>query len=97
MVGQITSAIIAGRLLEAGALPVMAMALPVQALFSMTGALLGVGGTALCARAIGNGRFDECHRIFTVVYLLTLLAAALLALVLLPLIDPLVRFLGAGA
>jgi Na+-driven multidrug efflux pump len=96
MVGQITSAIAAGRLLEAGALPVMAMALPVQALFSMTGALLGVGGTALCARAIGNGRFDECHRIFTAVYLLTVLAAALLALVLLPLIDPLVRFLGAG-
>jgi Na+-driven multidrug efflux pump/anti-sigma regulatory factor (Ser/Thr protein kinase) len=97
MVGQITSAIIAGRLLEADALPVMAMALPVQALFSMTGALLGVGGTALCARAIGNGHFDECHRIFTVAYLLTVLAAALLALVLLPLIDPLVRFLGAGA
>jgi Na+-driven multidrug efflux pump len=96
MLGQIASAIIAGRVLESGALPVMAMALPVQALFSMAGALLGVGGTVVCARAIGNGRFDECHRIFTVVYLLNLLGAALLALVFLPLIDPLVRFLGAG-
>jgi Na+-driven multidrug efflux pump len=97
MLGQIASAIIAGRLLESRALPVMAMALPVQALFSMAGALLGVGGTVLCARAIGSGRFDECYRIFTVVYLLNLLVAALPALVLLPLIDPLVRFLGAGA
>jgi Na+-driven multidrug efflux pump len=94
--GQIVSAVIAGRLLESGALPVMAMALSVQALFSMAGALLGVGGTILCARAIGNGRFDECHRIFTVVYLLNLLVAALLAFILLPLVDPLVRFLGAG-
>jgi Na+-driven multidrug efflux pump/anti-sigma regulatory factor (Ser/Thr protein kinase) len=96
MLGQIASAIIVGQRLESGALPVMAMALPVQALFSMTGALLGVGATVLCARAIGNGRFDECHRIFTVVYLLNLLIAALLAFILLSLIDPLVRFLGAG-
>jgi Na+-driven multidrug efflux pump len=94
ILGQITSAIIAGRFLESGALPVMAIALPVQALFSVTGALLGVGGTVLCARAIGDGLFEECHRIFTVVYVLDLLVAALLAFMLLPLADPIVRFLG---
>jgi Na+-driven multidrug efflux pump len=94
--GQIVSAIIAGLLLESAALSVMAVVLPIQFLFSAVGALLGVGGTVACARAIGSGRFDECHRIFTVIYLLNLLAAAVLALVLLCFIDPLVRFLGAG-
>ncbi|MDR2433746.1 MAG: hypothetical protein LBD47_04175, partial [Treponema sp.] len=94
--GQIASAIIAGQCLESGALSVMAMARPIQALFSMTGALLGVGGTVLCARAIGNRQFNECYQIFTVAYLLNLLVAAVLAFILLCFIDPLVRFLGAG-
>jgi Na+-driven multidrug efflux pump len=94
--GQIVSAIIVGNRLESAALSVMAVALPIQFLFSMTGALLGVGGTAVCARSIGKGRFEECHRAFTLIYLLLILSAALLALILLVFIDPLVRFLGAG-
>jgi Na+-driven multidrug efflux pump len=94
--GQIVSAIIVGRLLESAALSVMAVALPIQFMFCAVGALLGVGGTVVCARAIGTGRFDECHRTFTIVYLLTVLAAAVLAVVLLCFLDPLVRFLGAG-
>ncbi|MDR2786465.1 MAG: hypothetical protein LBB83_11190, partial [Treponema sp.] len=94
--GYIVSAIIVGRCLESAALSVLAMVLPIQALFSAAGALLGVGATVLCARAIGNGRFDECRRIFTVIYLLNLLIAAVLAFILLRFIDPLVRFLGAG-
>ncbi|MDR1986112.1 MAG: hypothetical protein LBP88_03945 [Treponema sp.] len=95
--GQTVSAIIAGQLLESRALSVMAMALPIGALFSMIGGLLGVGGMVLCAGAIGNGRFDECHRIFTVVYLLNLLAGAVLSFILLSFIDPVVRFLGADS
>jgi Na+-driven multidrug efflux pump len=94
--GQIVSAIIVGNRLESAALSVMAVALPVQFLFSMSGALLGVGGTAVCARSIGKGRFEECHRAFTLTYLLLVLIAALFASILFVFIDPLVRFLGAG-
>jgi Na+-driven multidrug efflux pump/anti-sigma regulatory factor (Ser/Thr protein kinase) len=94
--GHIVSPIIVGRCLEPTALSVLAMVLPIQSLFSMMGAFLGVGATVLCARAIGNGRFDECQRIFTVIYLLSLLIAAVLAFILFLFIDPLVRFLGAA-
>jgi Na+-driven multidrug efflux pump/anti-sigma regulatory factor (Ser/Thr protein kinase) len=94
--GQIVSAIIAGRLLESAVLSVTAVALPIQCMFSAVGSLLGVGGTVVCTRAIGTGRFDECHRTFTIVYLLNVLVAAVLAFVLLCFLDPLVRFLGAG-
>ncbi|MDR3130056.1 MAG: hypothetical protein LBU18_00755 [Treponema sp.] len=94
--GHIASAIIAGQTLGATALSVMAVALPINFLFSAAGSLLGVGGTVACARAIGAARFEASHRIFTVIYLLNILIAAALAAVLLVFIDPLVRFLGAG-
>ncbi len=94
--GQIVSTMIVGIRLESAALSVMVIALPVQFLFSMTGALLGVGGTAVCARSIGKGRFDECQQAFTMTYLLMILVAVLLSSVLLVFVDPLIRFLGAG-
>ncbi|MDR3130338.1 MAG: hypothetical protein LBU18_02200 [Treponema sp.] len=93
--GQIVSVIIAGRLLESAALPVMAVAQPILPMFSAVGALLGAGGTVVCARAIGAGPFDESRRIVTVIYLHIIIVAAS-ALILLFFIDPLVHFLGAG-
>jgi putative MATE family efflux protein len=95
-IGQIVSAIIIGNRLESSALSVMAVVLPIQSLFAMAGALLAVGGTTLCARSIGKGRFEECHRVFTLVYLLTALTAVFLAFFLQLFIDPVVRFLGAS-
>ena len=94
--GQVASAVIIGNLLGSAALSTMAVILPLQSLFSMAGALLGVGTTVVCARAIGKGQFALCHRVFTLGYALTLVTAVFLALVLLLFLNPLIRFLGAG-
>jgi Na+-driven multidrug efflux pump/anti-sigma regulatory factor (Ser/Thr protein kinase) len=95
-VGQIIGVMIIGQRLEPIALSVMGVVLPMEFMFAAAGALFGVGGTVMCARTIGKGQFEECHRVFTITYLLTLLTAVFFALVLLCFIDPVVRFLGAG-
>jgi Na+-driven multidrug efflux pump len=95
-VGQIINAIIIGNRLEPAALSVMVIALPIHYIFATMGALLSVGGTAVCARAIGKGRVEECHTAFTMVYILTLISAAVLSSILFFFLEPLVRFLGAA-
>jgi len=94
--GQVASAMIIGNVLGSAALSTMAVVLPFQSLYSMTGALLGVGTTVTCARSIGKGHFDECHRVFTLGYLFTLVIAFIISSILLLSLDPLIRFLGAG-
>ena len=95
-VGQVASTAVIGNLLGSPVLSTMAVVLPLQSLFAMAGALLGVGTTVVCARFIGKGRIEECHRVFTLGYVLTLITALFLAFVLLLFLNPLIRFLGAA-
>ncbi|MCL2126454.1 MAG: MATE family efflux transporter [Oscillospiraceae bacterium] len=79
VLGQIVSAVIIGHALGPGELSVIGITLPVYYVFATAGALLGVGGTAVCARLIGQSRFEESRHAFIATYLMTLATAAVLS------------------
>jgi Na+-driven multidrug efflux pump/anti-sigma regulatory factor (Ser/Thr protein kinase) len=95
-IGQIISAVIAGRYLSADTLSVITLTLPIYYAYMAMGALLGAGCTTVCARLTGQGDFEGCHRAFTLTYILNIALAVILSAVLLLFMDPIVGLLGAA-
>lgn len=93
---QIIGTMIAGRLLSDNALTVVGIATPIYYLYGAAGALLGIGCASLCANHIGKSEFAECHRVFTMTYILTFLLALLFTFAIRILIDPITLLLGAA-
>ena len=94
VLGQTVSVMIIGRFLGPDELPAISITLPVYYVYATAGALLGVGGTAVCARFIGQNRFEESRLAFTCVYLLTLVVAAVLTAVMLVFSGQIIGLLG---
>ena len=93
-IGQIVTAMIVGRALGAEELSVIGLALPVYYVYATAGAMLGVGGTAVCARLIGQDRFEDSRRAFTAVYLLTMTIAIVLTAIMLLFSERVTSLLG---
>ncbi len=94
MVSTMANSILAGNLLGHEALAVMGVVSPIYFLFATVGALVGVGGSALAAWSIGQGKIDGAHRAFTFSCILTLGISAVISGLGLLLLDPFVFLLG---
>jgi Na+-driven multidrug efflux pump/anti-sigma regulatory factor (Ser/Thr protein kinase) len=92
--GQIVTAVIIGRALGPQELSVIGITLPIYYVFATAGALLGVGGTAVCARLIGQDRFKESRAALTAIYLMTAVAATVLTGIMLVFSGQIIVFLG---
>jgi Na+-driven multidrug efflux pump/anti-sigma regulatory factor (Ser/Thr protein kinase) len=95
--GQVATLTIAGGILGSQALSVISLSLPFYYLFTIVGAILGVGGAQVCAHLIGWQRYEDCRRAFSLVYVCVVLFGVALSLLLLPLITPLLRLIGTSA
>ncbi len=78
VLGQIVNTAIIGQTFGAQELSVIGITLPVYYVYATAGALLGVGGTAVCARLIGKNRFEDSNLAFTCTYLMIFIIAAIL-------------------
>jgi Na+-driven multidrug efflux pump/anti-sigma regulatory factor (Ser/Thr protein kinase) len=95
--GQIIITAVIGITLGQEELSVIAITLPIYYIYATAGALLGVGGTTVCARLIGAREFNESQRAFTAVYLLTVLIAAVITGVILVFAPQIAGLLGVSA
>jgi len=94
VLGQIVSTMIIGRALGPQELSVIGVTLPIYYVYATAGAMLGVGGTAVCARLIGARQFDESRLAFTIVYILTILIAIFISGTILVFARPITGILG---
>jgi Na+-driven multidrug efflux pump/anti-sigma regulatory factor (Ser/Thr protein kinase) len=94
VLGQIFNAAIIGRTLGPQELSVIGITLPVYYVYATAGALLGVGGTAVCARLIGKDRSGESRLAFTCVYMTALAASAVITAVMLIFTRQIMALLG---
>lgn len=94
VLGQTVTVAIIGRALGPEDLSVIGVTLPIYYVYATAGALLGVGGTAVCARLTGARDYVGSRRAFTAVYILTILISAFLTTAILVFAKPVTALLG---
>lgn len=92
--GSIVGNIVIGNALGEQKLAVVSLVLPLYYVFATVGNLAGIGGSALCAKQIGQNDREGCRRTFTATYLLTVGLCALFSLLFLLLLPRLIVLLG---
>ena len=95
-IGQIVGNIVIGNVFGESKLAVMSLVLPVYYIFATIGNFAGIGGSAVCAMLIGKRKNDECKKVFTVTYILTLALCLFFSVIVLLLLPQVAKLLGAG-
>jgi putative MATE family efflux protein len=87
---------IVGRGLRAAGLTALNISIPMINVLNAVGLLFGIGGSTLISKALGEGKKDKAHRLFTKSLILSAVAGILLTILFMVFMDPLCRFLGAS-
>ena len=87
---------IVGRGLGAAGLTALNISIPMINVLNAVGLLFGIGGSTLISKALGEGKKDKAHRLFTTSLILSAVAGILLTILFMVFMDPLCRFLGAS-
>ena len=93
---SLINAAFVGRYLGETGLAAISLVNPVSLLYYTVGAVIGIGGSLAASRTLGSGNYQEYRRIFTCSAELMLLAAAVMSLLGLALLDPLSSLLSGG-
>ena len=92
--GSIVGNIVIGNALGEQKLAVVSLVLPLYYVFATVGNLAGIGGSALCAKQIGQNDSEGCRRTFTATYLLTVGLCVLFSLLFMLFLPQLTALLG---
>jgi multidrug efflux pump len=85
-----------GQLGNTAMLAAVTLALPFQIVLMGVGMIFGTGGGTLIPRLLGEKKFAEAKKASSVNFYLALLSGVVLMLVLLPLLSPMLRLMGAA-
>lgn len=89
---QIVNNLVIGNAISSEKLSVTGLVLPIYYVFATLGNMMGIGGSILCSKLIGQGCFERCKHAFTVTYVFTVavsMALGALTFLMLPQIIPL--------
>jgi len=92
-IGSLIDTLLVGMYLSEDGLAAMSLVSPVYLVFYTVGATIGIGGSILASRAVGQGNVLEYQRIFTASTILMGIAAAFMILVGYVFINPIMHLL----
>jgi Na+-driven multidrug efflux pump len=93
--GQIVGTMIAGNRLSSESLSVIGLALPIYYAFCVLGAVIGVGGTVISSKRIGERNYEQAKGILTLCLLFTVLFGIVFGGIIFIFAEPLAIWLGA--
>lgn len=93
-IGSIVGSIVIGNYLSEDLLGILSLALPVYYVFATIGNLLGIGGSTYCAKLIGERRYIDCKKVFTITYILNFAVCILFSVALIIFLPQTVKLLG---
>ena len=94
--GNIVDTIFVSNLIGVEAMSAVTMSLPVETIIQLTGYCLGIGGSIAVGNMLGKRDKESASKLFTVTFLVTLLAGFLFSLIAFPAADPIAGLLVPG-
>ena len=94
--GNIVDTIFVSNLIGVEAMSAVTMSLPVETIIQLTGYCLGIGGSIAVGNMLGKRDKESASKLFTVTFLVTLLAGFLLSFIAFPAADPIAKLLVPG-
>ena len=92
---NVVDSIFVGRGVGPLALTAVTIALPIMIVLMAFGMLIGIGATALISMKLGQQRRDEAEQILGTAFALAVVLGIVITVILLLVLDPLLKFLGA--
>lgn len=94
--GNIVDTIFVSNLIGVEAMSAVTMSLPVETIIQLTGYCLGIGGSIAVGNMLGKRDKESASKLFTVTFLVTLLAGSLFSFIAFPAADPIAKLLVPG-
>ena len=94
--GNIVDTIFVSNLIGVEAMSAVTMSLPVETIIQLTGYCLGIGGSIAVGNMLGKRDKESASKLFTVTFLVTLLAGFLFSFIAFPSADPIAKLLVPG-
>ena len=94
--GNIVDTIFVSNLIGVEAMSAVTMSLPVETIIQLTGYCLGIGGSIAVGNMLGKRDKESASKLFTVTFLVTLLAGFLFSFIAFPAADPIAKLLVPG-
>lgn len=77
--GQLGNSVVVGNMLGSEALSFVTLINPLYCIFTIGGYLLSIGGLAVCSFLIGEDKFSQCGKAYTVTYILTVMTGVIVS------------------
>lgn len=97
VVYSILNAYFIGTLNNTAMLTALALTLPLFAVIMALGNLIGIGSGAFISRLLGEKRYDDVKHVSSFAFYSSLILGLIVVAIGLPLLDPIVQFLGANS
>lgn len=97
VVYSILNAYFIGTLNNTAMLTALALTLPLFAVIMALGNLIGIGSGAFISRLLGEKRYDDVKHVSSFAFYSSLILGLIVVVIGLPLLDPIVQFLGANS
>lgn len=97
LLGQIVGNMLIGNILGGEALSVISLTLPIYYIYTILGAMFGIGGATIAANYIGENNSNKTNLIYTVSWFMTIVLGLLCSVVMLVSLSPILKLLGTPA